>query len=105
MTSHVTDLLSQLGDALADVPAEEVPELIGHLEAVKALAWARLVTVQGAINSTDELLEVDEAASLLKVSADFLYRHHGDFNFTVRMGRNLRFSRQGIDDYIRERRG
>jgi predicted DNA-binding transcriptional regulator AlpA len=53
----------------------------------------------------DRLLNVQEAAARLSVTADWLYRHHKDLPFTVRHGRPLRFSEIGIEQYIRKRRG
>lgn len=53
----------------------------------------------------DSLLVVDAAAKRLGVSKDWLYHHAHQLPFTVRQGRLLRFSSQGIDQYIRSRRG
>jgi predicted DNA-binding transcriptional regulator AlpA len=53
----------------------------------------------------DRLLDVNQAAEKFGVKADWLYRHHRDYGFTVRHGKLLRFSEIGIDDYIRKRRG
>ena len=53
----------------------------------------------------DRLLDVNKAAEKFGVKADWLYRHHRDYGFTVRHGKLLRFSEIGIDDYIRKRRG
>jgi predicted DNA-binding transcriptional regulator AlpA len=53
----------------------------------------------------DRLLNVQEAATKLGVTIDWLYRHHKNLPFTVRHGRPLRFSELGIEQYIRKRRG
>ncbi|MGD0950449.1 MAG: helix-turn-helix domain-containing protein [Candidatus Binatia bacterium] len=53
----------------------------------------------------DALLDVTEAAKRLATTKDWLYRHAAGLPFTVRQGRLLRFSSQGIDRYIRERSG
>ena len=42
----------------------------------------------------------DQAAEMLGVSRDFLYRHHRRLPFSRRMGRSLLFSAQGIQKYI-----
>ncbi len=52
----------------------------------------------------DRLLTVKEAAAILHYTADKLYRHADKFPFTVREGRLVRFSSQGIQTYIRARR-
>jgi excisionase family DNA binding protein len=49
----------------------------------------------------DKLLTVDEAAARLKCSSDWLYRRAKRLPFTVRIGRNLRFSERGIEEAIR----
>ena len=52
----------------------------------------------------ERLLRVKEAAKKFGVTADWLYRHHPEFGFTVRHGRLLRFSELGIEQHIRKRR-
>jgi hypothetical protein len=80
---------------------EELPALIGQLEAAKATAWARLTSPTPARAEHDELLGVAEAARRLGVSTDYLYSHHRDYPFTRRQGRKLLFSAQGIDRHIK----
>jgi predicted DNA-binding transcriptional regulator AlpA len=53
----------------------------------------------------DTLLDVTEAAKRLATSPDWLYRHANRLPFTVRNGRQLRFSSEGIARYIREHTG
>lgn len=53
----------------------------------------------------DRLLNVQEAAARLRMTVDWLYRHHKQLPFIVRHGRPLRFSEVGIEEYIRKRRG
>ena len=53
----------------------------------------------------DTLLNVADAAMRLATTKDWLYRHAHHLPFTIRNGRQLRFSRLGIDRYIRERSG
>jgi hypothetical protein len=50
----------------------------------------------------DILLDVTEAAKRLATSPDWLYRHARRLPFTVRNGRQLRFSSNGIARYVRE---
>ena len=50
----------------------------------------------------DRLLTMDEAATVLKTTKDYLYRHWKEFPFTARLSpRQLRFSAKGIERYIR----
>lgn len=85
-------------NAARQIPREELPRLLGELEEIRFTAIARLAPVP-SFAPPDELLDVDQAAHRLGVSTDYLYRHHGKFPFTRRLGRNLRFSSRGIDSY------
>ena len=55
--------------------------------------------------SRDRLLPVAEAADRLACTTDWLYRHHHRLPFAVRTGRQVRFSADGLDRYIRQRAG
>ena len=82
---------------------DELPRLLGELETVRAVAWSRLSPPAPMIQQArDELLDVDAAAARLGMSASYLYRNHGKFPFSRRVGRSLRFSAEGIDSYIQE---
>jgi hypothetical protein len=89
-------------EAARELPAEELPSLIGQLEAAKATALARL-TAPAPSSAHDELLGVAEAARRLGVSEDYLYRHHEEYAFARKQGRKLLFSALGIDRYIRQK--
>jgi predicted DNA-binding transcriptional regulator AlpA len=52
----------------------------------------------------DRLLSADEAATLLSVSPDWLYRHAKKLPFTRKLGpKMLRFSSHGIHKYLATR--
>src|SRR5882762_952831 len=85
----------------SEATPEELPALIGQLEAAKATALARLTTPP-AQSEHDELLGVAEAARRLGVSEDYLYRHASEYPFTRRQGRKLLFSAQGIGKHIKQ---
>ena len=80
---------------------EELPRLLGELEEIRATALARLASPEQEPQLPESLLDVDEAATRLGVSPHYLYRNHRRFPFTRRMGRSLRFSSNGIEQYIR----
>jgi predicted DNA-binding transcriptional regulator AlpA len=83
--------------------SDELPEFLGELETVRAVAWSRLTAPATATQqSRDELLDVEEAGRRLGISASYLYRNHHRFPFSRRVGRSLRFSAQGIDSYIQQ---
>jgi predicted DNA-binding transcriptional regulator AlpA len=53
----------------------------------------------------DRLLTVAEAAAMLKTTKDHLYRHWQEYPFAFKLtDRQLRFSLQGIQEYIQEKR-
>ena len=89
--------------AARELPADELPRLLGEIEEVRCTAMARLAAPAPAQSAgADELLSVEEASRRLGVSKDYLYRHGGDFPFTRRMGRKLLFSSLGIEKHIRQ---
>ena len=96
--------LADILKAARELPAEDLPDLIGQLEAAKATAWARLSVPTPLPQEHDELLNVESAAARLGVSSDYLYRHHSQYPFTRRQGRKLLFSAQGIEKHIRQQR-
>lgn len=51
----------------------------------------------------DRLLNIEEAAAILGKTKDWLYRRADRLPFTAREGRLLRFSSNGIQQYIRQR--
>jgi excisionase family DNA binding protein len=85
--------------AARELPAGELPCFLGELEEIRCTAMARLTT-PAAVQRPDELLTVEQAAERLGVSANYLYRNHSRLPFVRRMGRTLRFSSLGIDEYI-----
>ena len=87
--------------AAREAALEDLPVLIGQLEAAKATAWARL-TAPAPAQEHDELLNVSEAARRLGISEDYLYAHHREYPFTRRQGRKLLFSALGINKHIRQ---
>ena len=87
--------------AAQQVPADQLPQLLGELEEVRCTAIARL-SAPAPTQPEDYLLDVEAAAHRLGVSKDYLYRHGSDFPFTRRIGRKLLFSSLGIDRHIRQ---
>ena len=92
-----------LAKAARELPVEELPDFLGKLETLKAIAWARL-TAPTPTQEHDELLSVEVAAERLGVSKDYLYRHHSQYAFTRRQGKKLLFSALGIEKHIRQQR-
>jgi excisionase family DNA binding protein len=109
MKAEIDSLLAQIGQMAGEVETGDLPAFLGRLEALRAVASARLTLAvangRGATpEGPDRLLDVQEAARRLGVSTDYLYRHKG-LPFRVQMGRRVRFSSNGIERYIRHRQG
>jgi predicted DNA-binding transcriptional regulator AlpA len=103
---RLADLLEDPGK-ITDLSAEAIPGLLGELERLKALLWARLLMRPDGNDAgslvEDRLLDVKEASGKLGISADALYRK--DFPFKVKLGTRIRFSQHGIERYIKQRVG
>ena len=95
------------GVQTTEIYPDQVCRLIGALEETKAALWSKMVTSveTSPRDQSGQLLKVKEAAQRLEVSEDWLYHHASKLPFTVRLGsRQLRFSAEGIERYIRRRR-
>jgi predicted DNA-binding transcriptional regulator AlpA len=99
------DELKHMLSGIAGMTPEQLPELLGELEVVRATALLRMSAPVPA-RAHDELLTADEAADRLGISKNTLYRNSSSYPFTRRIGkgRNLRFSALGIDAYLAKRR-
>jgi excisionase family DNA binding protein len=86
-----------------------IPPLMTQLAAAQSALAARLLVPtenhETGRHEGDQLLGVAEAATKLGVTKDWLYRRSDKLPFTMRLGRGLRFSRQGIEKYITTRVG
>lgn len=106
-TPNLSELLEH-PNRVSALPPEAIPNLRGELAKLDTLLLMRvsLAYFNGAgerCSEGDRLLDVNEAARKLGKSKDFLYRHAVKYPFTVRDGRSLRFSEQGIEKFIRQR--
>jgi hypothetical protein len=99
MTAELEAVLNR-ARALA---ADDIPRFLGELETIRAIAWSRLTATAPATKQAgDELVDIEEAARRLGMSCSFLYRNHGKYAFSRRVGRSLRFSSQGIQSHIEQ---
>jgi len=127
--SGTETVLGDLKGGVNTVPVPSLDELAAHRESVQrlppAVALDLLTRVAGLevallvqslsggarhgrhpdAHDRDRLLTAKEAANTLACSIDWLYRHARQLPFTVRQGRSVKFSAQGIERYIRQRRG
>jgi hypothetical protein len=92
------------------IPLAAIPQVLAQLAALQSALIARML-LQRNENETangdkgeDELLTVEQAAELLTVKPDWLYRRATHLPFTRRLSRKgLRFSRRGLISW-RDRR-
>jgi excisionase family DNA binding protein len=86
-----------------DIALDRIAPMMAQMAAIQLSLATRLVaaSTERPQSDAESLLTIEEAAARLKCSADWLYRHAKRLPFTVRMGRNLRFSERGIDEAIR----
>jgi len=97
---------------VASVPTAAVPALVAQaaaeqsrIAALQCALAARLVGGGTSVSTTTEkLLNVHEAADLLGLSVDWLYRHAKGLPFTRRVGRALRFDRVGVARWLAAQR-
>ena len=94
--------LQSVLESVRQLPPDELPQLLGELETIRATALLKMAAPPSAVQH-DELLTVQEAAERLCVSTDYMYDHAKEFSFSRREGRKLLFSSQGIDAYIQRR--
>ncbi len=92
------EVIAQLEQAAAGVPAEQVPALLGGVERLRATLWVRLM--KGSIPQAkpalgDEvLLTIPQVAERLSIPVQRTYelaRHQGGLP-TIRLGKSLRVS-------------
>ena len=93
--------------------ADVVESLLGKTAVVQSILISRLLALRATrqdyahseTGDGDRLLTVEEAAHMIGKSESHLYHRAAHYPFTVRVGGNLRFSRTGIEKFIRQRRG
>jgi len=87
-----------------DIPTESIAPIITRLSSLQAALAARLIRVpanssrqDSTPEGDDELLTTADAAKLLNVSEDWIYRRASRLPFARRLSRKaLRFSRAGL---------
>jgi hypothetical protein len=96
-----------LVDLVARARAEDLPRLIGDLEAAKAAAFARLTSPATSARPTSpaDNVSVDEAAKRLGVSAAYVYKNAATLPFVVRIGRRVVCDSAALERWARQRPG
>jgi len=103
---NLADLIDN--PALAtEVDLDRVPDLLGEMERLRALLWARLALPTSRPDSKDDrLLSVHKAATILGTTRDWLRRNGDRLPFRVRLSAGqVQYSAKGIDRWIANRVG
>ena len=106
------DLALVLADPrrVAELRVEEIPPLLGVMEELRALLWARMIRTPTALaadagDSNDELLTVPEVAAQVKFTTAYVYeavRRHE--LAAVRKGKYVRIRRGDLTAWLEGRR-
>lgn len=102
------EILHELERLIRETAADELPALVGELEAAKVRAWSRLILPEpssGRQPHVDQNICVKDAARRLGVSKEWLYRNARSLPFAVRIGRRVLFSERGLDRWNRQHKG
>jgi predicted DNA-binding transcriptional regulator AlpA len=104
------DELAANPERAAEISPAAAAALLTRVAGLQPVLLARALATAGdgghdGAPSADRLLTVKQAAAQLGHSEDWLYRHAAKFPFTVRTGRDVRFSAAGLARWIRNRQG
>ncbi|WHZ17399.1 MAG: hypothetical protein OJF52_004251 [Nitrospira sp.] len=110
MALPTLDQLAAHPEQATDLPPHAAATLLAQVASLQMLLLGRLFVGISAEprreEAEDRLLTIDEAAAALGMTKDYLYRHADSLPFTVRPApKQLRFSKLGIQKYIRQRQG
>lgn len=87
--------------------SSSLPTLLGEalLGAIRQAVREEIQGLKTEVNGQDMLLDAEEAAKMLSVSPDWLYRNSRRLPFSRKLGpKMLRFSSQGIQKYLATRK-
>jgi predicted DNA-binding transcriptional regulator AlpA len=101
------DLSALLRDPtrVSALPTERIAAFITQLSSLQTALAARLIVEAKEPADDDTLLTVEEASKCLGVSTHWLCRRTRVLPFVVRLGGDVRFSKQGIDRFLKNRVG
>jgi predicted DNA-binding transcriptional regulator AlpA len=89
-----------------EISEKSIAPMMTRLAAMQSALAARLLALASEGDCRDDqLLTIDQAAAKLKTSKDWLYRNSSRLPFTLKIGRNIRFSENGLELWIRQRTG
>ena len=89
-----------------ELSTEDLPRFLGDIEEIRCIALMRLSMPRLLpTQERDQLLTVEQAATQLNVSLDYLYRHARELPFIRRIGKKVLCSSSGIALYLRQNDG
>ena len=109
--NRTPDLLASLRAEILAAPPADLPSIIGQVEAMKAEAFARLVS-QGSSDrkepvesgdATEKLVTIQEAAEILGQSPRWVRDHQNELPRVKLPGRTVRFAAKRLNAFIRRR--
>lgn len=95
-------------ERVADFTTTDSASALCHIASVLVVLAARLASSCAdpqRAKPDDRLLTVDEVAQRLSISSHAVYRRASGFPFAIHVGRYLRFSERGLEEYLESRRG
>jgi len=93
-------------EELETVKDAEIPGILAGLSALQGALAARLMNGKPhSPDKKDKLLSVKEVSEIIGCSKDWLYRRTKTLPFVVRLGNQIRYSENGIERYIQQRKG
>jgi len=97
-------------ERVGELAPDQARTLLAQATTVAAMIATRLSSEpqraeSPASSGSDQLLTAKEAAVLLNLSTDFLYKSEAAKPFRVRFGNEVRFSLAGIQRFIERHRG
>jgi len=113
MTVQVIPSLAELvahPERVGELAPDQARRLLAQATTVAAMIATRLSSEPqrpepSAPSGSDRLLTAKEAAALLNLSTDFLYKSEAAKPFRVRIEGEVRFSLAGIERFIERHRG
>jgi hypothetical protein len=99
------DLAQRLRGMIEATPTRDLANVIGQLEALKAVAWSRLMSAPAAepSHSDADLLTAEQVAERLQTTARWVRDNQDRFPKVDLPGRMLRFSAKRLDTMIKNR--
>lgn len=102
-------------EGVPELDREEIPDLIGDLERIKAHLVSRLHqpperdpppsdSAENPLEHKDHLLKAEDVAEIMDVSTRYVYDHADGWPFTRRISQHkLRFSERGLYNWLDSR--